>query len=102
MYTRRRGEHVVGGSPECAKLVAVNDTHPAAERVQLELLRRAGPTKRAALALSLSHTVIALSRRALRERMPDASERELLLRWAALHYGEELAGRVRRYLDERQ
>jgi hypothetical protein len=81
----------------------VNDTHEAAARVQVDLLRRAGTAKRAALALSLSHTVISLSRRALRERMaPETSERELLLRWAAVNYGEDLAERVRRYLDERQ
>jgi hypothetical protein len=80
----------------------VNDTHPDAARVQLDLLRRAGTTKRAAMALSLSETVIHLSRRALAERMPDASEREVLLRWAELHYGADLAARVRAYIDEQQ
>ena len=80
----------------------VNDTHPSAARVQLELLRKAGTTKRAALALSLSHSVIAMSRRALRERMPGASEREVLLRWVSLHYGPDLAARVTAYLDARK
>ena len=80
----------------------MNDTHPAAERVQIELLRKAGTTRRAALALSLSHTVIANSRRALRERMPGATEREVLLRWVSLHYGRELAERVAAYMNGRE
>lgn len=76
----------------------MDDTHEDAARVHIELLRRAGTTRRAALALSLSHTTISLSRRALRERMPGAPEREVLLRWVELHYGEDLATRVRAYL----
>jgi hypothetical protein len=79
---------------------APNDTTDAAARLQIELLRAAGPARRAALARSLSRTVIDLSRRALRERMPGASERELLLRWVALEYGAELARRVDAYLKE--
>jgi hypothetical protein len=80
----------------------VNDTHPSAARVQLELLRKAGTTRRAALALSLSHDVIAMSRRALRERMPGASERDVLLRWVSLCYGHDLAARVTACLDDRK
>ena len=80
----------------------VNDTHPSAARVQLELLRAAGVTKRAALALSLSHAVVEMSRRALRERMPGASEREVLLRWVSLHYGQDLGARVAAYVDGRE
>ena len=30
--------------------------------------------------------------------MPGASEREVLLRWVELYYGEDLAARVRAYL----
>ncbi len=74
--------------------MSVHDTDPRADRVQLELLRKAGTTKRAALCLSLSQSVIELSRRALRERMPDASEEQVLLRWVALSYGPDLAARV--------
>ena len=80
----------------------MNDTHPSAARVQIELLRKAGTTKRAALALSLSHSVIAMSRRALRERMPGASVRDVLLRWVSLHYGHDLAERVAAYVDGRE
>jgi hypothetical protein len=78
-----------------------NDTSDVAARVQIELLRKAGPERRAGLARSLSRTVIDLSRRALRERMPMATEREVLLRWVALEYGTDLARRVDAYLKER-
>lgn len=75
----------------------MQDTDPHADRVQLGLLRAAGEARRAAACLALSDDVLAMSRRALRERMAGASEREVLLRWAALAYGEELAARVRAY-----
>lgn len=81
--------------------MAASDTSPAAARVQLELLRSSGFERRARLARSMSRTVIDLSRAALRERMPGASEREVLLRWVALNYGGELADHVRRYVLER-
>jgi len=76
------------------------DTSPDADRVQLELLRRAGETRRFALCRSLTGSVVALSRRALREQMPGAAERDVLIRWVALNYGETLAEGVRRRLDE--
>jgi len=34
--------------------------------------------------------------------MPGAPEREVLLRWVALHYGDDLSRRVRAYLDQRE
>ena len=78
---------------------AVNDTDPRAAAVQLELLRRAGVEGRAALAGRLSDAVIELSRRALREQFPPGTtELELKLRWVELHYGADLARRVRAYL----
>jgi hypothetical protein len=77
----------------------VNDTDPRAEGVQIELLRRAGPERRAALAGRLSDEVIRLSRNALCERNPaDLDAVELKLRWVELHYGADLAARVRAYL----
>jgi len=80
---------------------AASDTTDDAARVQIALLRRAGPARRAALARSLSRTVIDLSRSALREREPDATEREVQLRWVALEYGDELARRIAGYLAAR-
>lgn len=68
-----------------------NDTDRDAETAQIELLRRATPTERLRVALDLSATVRQLSLRALRRSMPDADERELLLAFARLHYGDEIA-----------
>jgi len=80
-------------------MVHVNDTDPRAAAVQLDLLRRASVERRASMAGALSHDVVDLSRRALRERLPpDTDETELKLRWAELHYGADLARRVRAYL----
>jgi hypothetical protein len=81
--------------------VALSDTSDAAARVQLELLRSSGCERRAQLARSMSRTVIGLSRAALREQMPGASEQDMLLRWVSLHYGSDLGERVRRYVSAR-
>jgi hypothetical protein len=72
------------------------------EAKQLELLRQAGPARRAALALRLSQSAIRSSRRAIARRHPELDERGVLLRWAELHYGHDLADRVRRYLAARR
>jgi len=73
----------------------------AADKVQVELLRAAGPAGRFARARSLSASVIGLSRRAIRRRHPDWSERDVVLEFVALHYGRDLADRVREHLDRK-
>ena len=75
------------------------DTDRDAERVQIELLRRAGVARRAAMALSLSAQVIGLARRAIRRSLPEATEEEVALRFVELHYGRELAMDLRRFLS---
>lgn len=79
----------------------MDDTHPDMARAQLELLRRAGCGRRAALARSLSRTVIDLSRRELANRMPGASSGEIELAWVEHNYGADLAGRLRAFLARR-
>lgn len=80
----------------------LTDTQPAAERMQLELLRRFSPGKRARLALSLSDVVISSSKRAIKLANPDLDEPALKLRFIALNYGNELAERVRLHLERRR
>jgi len=63
------------------------DTAPDAEVIQIELLRRASPAHRFALARSRSATTMALARRALRRAHPDESNEEIAVRFVALHYG---------------
>lgn len=78
------------------------DTDAEAERVQLELLRKASPGERAALAMSLSATVISLARRALQRQDPAASEEEIGLRFVELNYGRELAAELAAFLNSRR
>ena len=75
------------------------DTHPAAEAVQIDLLRKAGVAKRFALAASLTRTTIELSRRALRLRHPKANEEEIALRFVSLNYGDDLALQLKEHLS---
>jgi hypothetical protein len=72
-----------------------DDTDADAERVQIALLRGAGRARRAQMALSLSATTIALARRAIGRRHPDASAQEVGLRFVERHYGADLARAVR-------
>ncbi len=92
-----------GGRPSQARPEPMppktRDTHPEAERVQLELLRRASAGKRLALARSLSTTAIQLSRRAIARAHPDADPRELKLLFVEYHYGKDLAEAVRARLS---
>lgn len=78
------------------------DTDPAAERVQLELLRQATVARRASLARSLSCTVMQLTRRALEERYPDATADEISVRFVEVCYGRKLAEGLRRDLEARR
>jgi len=79
--------------------VQPSDTHPEAERVQVELLRQASVQTRLSLALSLSETAMSLSRRAIRRARPGISEQDVGLAFVELHYGRELAERVREYVN---
>lgn len=66
---------------------------------QVGLMRRATRAQRFAAVRSLSGTVAALSWRALRRSMPEATENEISLAFVALHYGEDVAASLRRQLD---
>ena len=70
------------------------DTHPDAERVQLQLLREMSPWRKLELVEGMTRTVYALLLVGLRERHPSATEEELRLRLAALVLGRELATRA--------
>lgn len=82
-------------------IVQSRDTHPQAEKVQIMLLRQASMAERFALMASLSETSIQLSRRAIQRANPTYSELEVNLAFVAYHYGEDLAERVRQYLEQR-
>ncbi len=75
------------------------DTDPAARRIQIDLLRQAGPVRRFALASSLTRFTVQASRRALRERHPEEDDRAIALRWVAVHYGADLAARLAKHFE---
>jgi len=70
------------------------DTRPDAERVQIELMRQAPSWCKLELLGQLSQTVKILAASGLRQRYPDATERELRRRLADLMLGTEMAARV--------
>ena len=71
-----------------------DDTELRAEIVQVDLLRKATVARRAAIAFSLSETTITLARRAIRVQNTNLTDRAVLLRFVAIHYGPELAERI--------
>ncbi|MGW8258342.1 MAG: hypothetical protein ACWGMZ_12720 [Thermoguttaceae bacterium] len=78
----------------------LSDTHPDAERVQIELLRQASVAKRIALMRSLTSMLVTLSRKGIAELNPGISEQEQNLRWVEINYGKPLADELRIYLKK--
>ena len=78
----RRGKH------------GLNDTRREAERVQIELLRRAPAWRKMQMVDDLNRAVKRLALCGLRERHPGASEEELRRRLADLLLGPDLAARA--------
>ena len=78
-----------------------SDTHPDMLLKQIELLRQAGMLRRSTIMLTMTDDIIRLSRRAIQQLHPDWSELEVKLFWAEVHYGKNLADRVRKYLSDR-
>jgi hypothetical protein len=70
------------------------DTSPEAWQVWLELVRKMTPAERLQRALDLSETVRELGKAGIREAHPDASEREVFLRFAQRQLGDELFRKV--------
>ena len=77
------------------------DTSPEVERVQIELLRKAGKTRRLQLGLELSGEALEMAQRAIRRSHPDISELDAKLLFVEVTYGKDLADRVRSQLAKR-
>jgi hypothetical protein len=80
----------------------LTDTDDETAAEHLVMLRRAGMERRLALALSLSQSVLSLSRDALARQHPELSTDELAVRFVSRHYGVELADGVRAMLATRR
>ena len=70
------------------------DTHPEADRVLIELLRGASPSRKVAVVLSANRTARELALTGLRERHPGESPARLRRRLADLWLGPELAAKA--------
>jgi hypothetical protein len=75
----------------------LTDTDPETARVHLDLIRAAPPARRLGLALSLSRSVIALSRHCPQPGS-SAAQAAAALRFVETSYGAELAAGVRERL----
>jgi hypothetical protein len=71
-----------------------SDTHPKMEALQIQLWRRASPTRKMHMLAQLNASARALALAGLRSRYPQASETEMQRRLADLLLGEELARKV--------
>ena len=81
--------------------IKLNDTSPVADRVQMELLRRAGPQRRSAMMLSLTDVALTSARRAIARAHPEATEDQRKIIFVRLHYGEQLASEYAAWLAQR-
>jgi hypothetical protein len=78
----------------------LSDTHPDAERVQIELLRLATPEQRLDKAISLTHSLIDSSRRRIAAMNPTLDQRALSVLFVETYYGTALAAQFRDYLEK--
>ncbi len=74
------------------------DTRPEAERVQIELLRKATVERRLELGLSLCQQVSEIAYAGIKRANPSASQKEIELLFVEANYGRSIANRVKTYL----
>ncbi|MEO8954108.1 MAG: hypothetical protein ABI396_14930 [Ktedonobacteraceae bacterium] len=74
-----------------------SDTSPEAERVQIELIRKAPITKRVALMAELSQFLIEAHKQGIRQTHPNANEKEVGLIFVANNYSQTLADKLKVY-----
>jgi len=79
----------------------MDDTHPQARRVQIELLRQAGPQRRLQMTIGLTDHVLRLSQRGIAQAQPKLSAIERNLLFVRVHYGRAIAEQMERYLKRR-
>jgi hypothetical protein len=83
------------------RFVAVREALTGADRVQIELWRRATCDRRSEVAGRLSADVMRLARRAIAEAFPDLDQWGQRIKFMEVHHGRELAARFERYLERR-
>jgi hypothetical protein len=79
----------------------LSDTHPDAEKVQIDLLRKASGAQKIKQMRSLTSLVVGLSRRGIARANPNLDRHEADMLWVEQNYGKELATHLRTYLAGR-
>jgi hypothetical protein len=80
----------------------LSDTHPDAERVQIEQIRKTTPREKMATFLRFNRWITRLSREGIARAHPDWDERQVRLMWMELAYGAELAAEFAEHLERRE
>lgn len=78
------------------------DTSAEAEAIQLELFRGMSPSDRIAKMCKLSATLRRMAFDAIRRIHPELNEAEVRLKFIESTYDKELAGEVRKHLEQRE
>src|SRR5437899_6569367 len=78
------------------------DTHPDAERIMIEVVRRSPVSKRFKLVQSLTQSTFWSNIQAWRESHREASEQEAAVHFLSCYYGTGLAQRVQAALEKRE
>ena len=73
------------------------DTNPKIEQIQIELLRKASPTRKFQMVTQMNNTVRVFMFAGLKRRNPEATSEMLRRMFADLLLGEELARKVFAY-----
>jgi len=79
----------------------LSDTHPDAERVQIQQIRKMSPREKMAMILRFSREITRLSREGIARAHPDWDERQVRLMWMELAYGAELTAEYAEHLRRR-
>jgi hypothetical protein len=79
----------------------LSDTHPDAERVQIDLLRQMSGAQRIARWRAHNAMVIGLSRQGVARANPRLDEDEVSLLWVEYTYGKDMAVGLRHDLRSR-
>ncbi len=81
----------------------LTDTHPEAEAVRQELLRRMSAAEKFSLVRALTATAVSLCKQGIRERHRDWDDRAVDVYFVEMNYGRELAlGLARRLQSDCQ
>ena len=76
------------------------DTNEQSEKVLISILKKESASKKLSQVFSLSRMAIQLSKRAIRRANPSLNSNEINLLFIELHYGKDLANKVKQYLDK--